>query len=75
MEKGLEIEIFANGGPLCPVKAWRRYRKLAPEEDEEMPAFRQEDGLAYSHSLFNRDLKRIFEGRINYGTVSAHSFR
>ena len=75
MEKGLEIEIFEIGGALCPVKAWRRYVAMAGNNEPELPAFRQEGGLAYSHSMFNKDLRTLFKGRVNYGAVSAHSFR
>ena len=76
MEKGLSIEVIEVGGKLCPVRAWRRYRAMASTEDEgRMPCFRTEDGFSYSHSEMNRDLRRIFEGRIHYGKVSGHSFR
>ena len=59
MEKGLEIEIFEIGGALCPVKAWRRYVAMAGNNEPELPAFRQEGGLAYSHSMFNKDLRTL----------------
>ena len=75
LEKGLEIEIFEIKGPLCPVKAWKRYIQMAGDSEPELPAFRQEGGLAYSHGMFNRDLRTLFKGRVNYGAVSAHSFR
>ena len=63
------------GGVLCPVKAWRRYRKMTGKPEAGMPTFRQEGGLAYSHSMLNKDLKLAFAGRIQYGAVSGHSFR
>ena len=76
MEKGLTIEVFEVGGKLCPVRAWRRYKAMTKGEKEDgMPCFRTEDGFSYSHSEMNRDLRRIFEGRIQYGRVSGHSFR
>ena len=75
LEKGCEIEVFEVGGPLCPVKAWRRYRKMTGPPEAGMPAFRQQNGLAYSHSMLNRELKQIFAGRVQYGAVSGHSFR
>ena len=52
-----------------------RYIKMAPADEDDLPAFRQECGLCYSHAMFNRDLRTIFEGRVQYGAVSAHSFR
>ena len=75
LEKGLEIEIYEIGGPLCPVRAWRRYMKMAGNSELDLPVFRQEGGLAYSHSMFNRDLRVLFKGRVHYGAVSGHSFR
>ena len=75
LEKGLEIEIYQIGGALCPVKAWKRYRGMVPEDEGGYPAFRQESGLAYSHNMMNRDLKELFDGRVDYGAVSGHSFR
>ena len=60
---------------MCPVKAWKRYVAMAGNNELDLPAFRQEGGLAYSHSMFNKDLRTLFKGRVNYGAVSAHSFR
>ena len=67
-----EIE---NGGSLCPVRAWRRYRVASGHNEPGSPAFRTEHGLCYSHGQMNKDLKELFAGRVEYGTVSGHSFR
>ena len=75
LEKGLSVEIYRVDGPLCPVTAWKRYRALTREDDGELPAFRTEEGLSYSHTNMNKDLKTVFDKRIEYGAVSGHSFR
>ena len=76
MEKGITIEIFEVGGKICPVRAWKRYKAMTKGEKEAgMPCFRTEDGFSYSHSAMNRDLRKIFEGRIQYGKMTGHSFR
>lgn len=76
LEKGLSVEIFEVGGKLCPIRAWRRYRNMMRgEETAGMPCFRTEEGFSYSHGELNRDLRKMFEGRIRYGKVSGHSFR
>ena len=75
MEKGLSIEVFQVNGPLCPVMAWKRYRTMTIGDEEELPAFRTEEGYSYSHTDMNKDLREIFGSRVNYGKVSGHSFR
>ena len=75
MEKGLSIEVFQVNGPLCPVTAWKKYRTMTEMDEEELPAFRTEEGYSYSHADMNKDLREIFKARINYGKVSGHSFR
>ena len=71
----MEIEIYEIGGPLCPIRAWKRYVQMTGKCEPDLPAFRQASGLAYSHSMFNKDLRLLFKGRVHYGAVSGHSFR
>ena len=75
LEKGLSVEIYQVNGPLCPVAAWKKYRSMTRSDDGDLPAFRTEEGWGYSHANMNKDLRSVFQGRVEYGAVSGHSFR
>ena len=53
----------------------RKYLWVSRENTPEMPMFREEAGTAYSTGRFNKDLKELLEDRVQYGTLSGHSFR
>jgi integrase len=73
--KGQIVEVFENGTKLCPVRAYKRYREVHGPSKKAMPAFRDELGWAYRHAQFNTDLKDILGRKIQYGKLTAHSFR
>jgi hypothetical protein len=73
--KGQVVEVFENGTKLCPVRAYKKYRELHGSSRQGMPAFRDETGWAYRHAQFNKDLKEILGKKIQYGKLTAHSFR
>ena len=74
-ERGQVVEVFSIESVLCPVRAVKKYLELAGRNPPNIPMFRREDGLCYSHSSFNADLKKLLREMIPYGGISAHSFR
>ena len=74
------VDVFGTKNFFCPIQAYRRYRKcsLNLTFSDQKPAFRTEDGKAYTGKLFNEDLKALLGSVIDYttmGKISSHSFR
>ena len=78
LSSGINIELFATGTSLCPVKAWKKWMEVRKERlQATKPVFRQSSGKCMSGSLFNRDLKNLLGKYIDYskGKITTHSFR
>ena len=78
LSAGVKMDLFATGDFMCPVKAfldWKREKvvKLSPGK----PLFRLADGRNYTGAQFNKDLKVLLEGIVDYSKapITSHSFR
>ena len=78
---GIVIDVFevkGNGNWMCPVQAWRSWNKDKVFVSSAVkPAIRLANGQAYTGKDFNKDLKSLLQGSIDYskGSISLHSFR
>ena len=78
MSQGVTIDVFESDDFMCPVTAmknWRRDKKVVLEDS--MPLFRLDSGENYTGRTFNKDLRTLLEGEVDYGKcpITAHSFR
>lgn len=71
------IDVFEAPGPICPVRALRKWLNCSPHTNKKLPAFRKPDGRAYTGRELNEYLsgfsQRTFPN--SPGKISAHSFR
>ena len=79
LAQGIKIEVFEVKGKecwACPVAAWKDMKKRK-EVIPNRPLITREDGRNYTGTEFNRDLKAILEGEVDYkeGKITSHSFR
>ena len=80
LSQGVKVDLFAIEGEeswACPVKAYEAYMGTGCQGNENEPFVREEDGRNYTGADFNRDLKKLLVGIIDYkeGAVTSHSFR
>ena len=70
------IDVYANLGDFCPVKALEKWMKTAII-DMNLPLFRKTDGTPLTGRKFNIILKNCLSKHIPYeaGSISSHSFR
>lgn len=73
--RNVVVEVFANGGDLCPVGAYKDYVRVMGAGRLDSAAFRLPSGFAYRHTRFNNDLKSLLSPYIPYSGLSGHSFR
>jgi integrase len=78
LSAGVTIDVFASNDFMCPVKAfkdWMRDKVVKPSAQK--PLFRLADGTNYTGASFNKDLKALLKGVVDYDTcpITAHSFR
>ena len=78
LSAGVTIDIFPTGDFMCPVaafKAWKRDKvvKLSTQQ----PLFRLADGRNYTGEAFNKDIRLMLEGVVDYdkSPITSHSFR
>ena len=71
------IDIYENGGTLCPVRALEKWLLTAPPTKKGLPFFRMHDGTPLTGRKLNEVLKKCFKKHIpaKMGFVSSHSFR
>ena len=71
------VDIFEVEGPLCPVKAFCRWKSVTKTKKTPGPVFRSESGVPLTGKRLNQLLKKFLEGTIDYskGKVTSHSFR
>jgi hypothetical protein len=70
------VDIFANGGLLCPIAAYSKWRRKV-QPDREMPVFRCPGGQPLTGKKLNELLSGFLSGELQGGggTISTHSFR
>ena len=70
------VDVFEVEGPLCPVRAYKKWR-TSSNQQAEMPLFRHRDGTPLTGRKFNGHLKKLLGKHAQFakGTISAHSFR
>jgi hypothetical protein len=75
--EGFTVEVFETRTDTCPVKALKKWWSSGPPRDKGMPAFRKDDGMSFTGKDFNRELRELLGGHINYqeGGITSHSFR
>ena len=71
------VDVYESGGNLCPVRAYKQWKKTSNQDDGSLPAFRLESGKPLTGKKFNFHLKKLLERHLDYNTerVTSHSFR
>ena len=71
------IDIYKNGGKLCPVRALENWLNTAPPVKKGLPFFRMADGTPFTGRKLNDVLRTCFKKHIppTKGYISSHSFR
>ena len=78
LKMGLAIDVFPTDSYLCPVGAYGKYlRSLDRAPSPGGPAFLTKERTGYTGAAFNKDLKELLKGHIDYsrGKITSHSFR
>ena len=80
LSQGVKVDVFEIKGAeswACPVRAFRAYTSTGCQGDDDSPLIRCADGQNYTGTTFNKDLKFLLDGVVDYreGTVTSHSFR
>jgi hypothetical protein len=70
------VDVFENGGQLCPLAAYRKWRKLT-ELQKDLPVFRWADGHPLTGKKLNGILADLLADKLTNanGTITTHSFR
>jgi hypothetical protein len=70
------VDVFANGGPLCPVNAFKKWQLVSCSE-KGLPMFRWADGTPLTGKKFNDVLASLLDGEMDKKShrVTTHSFR
>ena len=68
---------MVQNGQICPVKAYKNWKKTTTLESDCKPAFRLETGKPLTSTKFNKYLKMLLNDHIDYqrGKITSHSFR
>ena len=74
---GTIVDVYANDGPLCPVKAFTTWQSFSPAFPSKEPCFRFSSGIPLTGKKFNAILHDLLKDHLNYeqGKITAHSFR
>ena len=78
LKMGLAIDVFSTASYLCPVRAYGKYLlSLGRSLPSGGPAFLTMERNGYTGAAFNKDLKELLKGDIDYsrGKITSHSFR
>jgi hypothetical protein len=70
------VDIFENNSELCPLRAYRKWRRGAKIRAD-MPVFRWQDGTPLTGKKLNCIIKELLKDHLTYATgkVTTHSFR
>ena len=71
------VDVYASGGILCPVKAYKKWKTHSHPNPTGMPVFRLSSGKPLTGKKFNEILKLNLNKHLTYteDTLSSHSFR
>lgn len=71
------VDVYATGGPHCPVHALHRWKQLINHWPEDQPAFRWENGKPFTQNQFRNILKDRLKGFVDNPSdiFCTHSFR
>lgn len=78
LSAGVKLDLFASEDFMCPVKAYRNWlQDKVVRLSSQKPLFRLADGRNYTGSQFNKDLKSLLKGVVDYSKspLTSHSFR
>jgi hypothetical protein len=78
LSDGVVIDLFESGDFMCPIKAHKSWlRDKGVKLSGEGAMFRLEGGRNYTGAEFNKDLKVMLRGVVDYSVspVTSHSFR
>jgi hypothetical protein len=78
LSAGVVIDLFETGDFMCPIKAhksWMRDKRVGLSGQGAL--FRLEGGKNYTGAIFNKDLKSVLKGVVDYEVepITSHSFR
>ena len=78
LSAGVVIDVFATDNFMCPVKAFTNWMADKVVRLSNLkPQFRLAEGQNYTGSMFNKDIRKLLEGVVDYekSPVTSHSFR
>lgn len=75
-KKATSVELFPTGNFLCPIDAFRKFKRIVTDWDESLPLFRI-GKVFLTQKQFNCDLRLLLSEHFDYAakSVSSHSFR
>lgn len=75
--KDFIVEVLETKSETCPVKALLKWWASKPIRKKGLPAFRSDNGRAWTGREFNSTLKALLSEHLDYkaGKITAHSFR
>ena len=71
------VDVYATGGPLCPVKAFTKWKAMSGDWPASQPAFRWSDGSPLTQNQFRKILRQRLAGQVDNAEdmFCSHSFR
>ena len=78
LSAGVKLDLFATGDFMCPVKAFKDWMQdKVVKLSTQKPLFRLADGRNYTGYQFNKDLRVLLKGVVDYSKspITSHSFR
>ena len=67
LSAGVTIDVFETGDFMCPIDAFKKWERDARVMlDKSKPLFRLEGGENYTGQVFNRDLRALLNGVVDY---------
>jgi len=71
------VDVYATGGPNCPVHAFKKWKELDNNWPERQPAFRWDSGKPFTQNQFRKIMKERLAGFIENpeDIFCSHSFR
>ena len=71
------VDVYQSGGPLCPIRAYKKWNLLRKEWGNGKPAFMDKTGRPLTGAKLNLYLRTFLGKHFDYklGSISCHSFR
>ena len=71
------VDVYRSDGPLCPVRAYKKWVNLRKDWGSTMPAFMDNHGKPLTGKKLNFYLKQFLGKHLDYkrGSITSHSFR